>query len=207
MIVSSLVMVIEPVEPSISKVARSSLMSSSSLMTVSPVRMAKSPRIDLRLSPKPGALTAATCSCPRSLLRIQAARASPSLNVFGDDDYRATNLCSSFRRGKNILQERNFLSERRLRGLSNSSYSTFWVLTSGDEVRCNHGQSACHLRSQSFRLDRPTFLYREARLQKKGTRNHNLRGSEHQTWKNSRQLEAHIGSDFQHAPFELWALL
>lgn len=39
-----------------------------------------SARIDLRLSPKPGALTHATCSWPRSLLRMQAASASPSMS-------------------------------------------------------------------------------------------------------------------------------
>ncbi|RUS21669.1 hypothetical protein BC937DRAFT_91907 [Endogone sp. FLAS-F59071] len=59
-IVSSLVMVTEPVVPSRSGVAFSSLMSSSSENTVPPVRIARSPRIDLRLSPNPGALTAAT---------------------------------------------------------------------------------------------------------------------------------------------------
>ena len=78
--VSSLVIVMEPVEPSSSAVTRSSLISSSSVKTVPPARIAKSPRMDLRLSPKPGALTAATWSCPRSLLRIQAAKASPSIS-------------------------------------------------------------------------------------------------------------------------------
>ena len=67
---SSFVMVIDPVESSRSGVARSSLMLSSSVNTVPPVRMAKSPRMDLRLSPNPGALTAATYSYPWSLLSM-----------------------------------------------------------------------------------------------------------------------------------------
>ena len=80
MMVSSFVMVMEPVEPSISGVSFSSLISSSSVKTVALVRTPRSPRMDLRLSPKPGALTAATWSWPRSLLRMQTARASPSMS-------------------------------------------------------------------------------------------------------------------------------
>src|SRR5208283_1747163 len=46
----------------------SSLMPRSSVMALPPVRMAISCNMALRRSPKPGALTAATCSVPRSLL-------------------------------------------------------------------------------------------------------------------------------------------
>ena len=43
-----------------------------------PVRTAMSFSISLRRSPKPGALTAQTCSVPRSLLTTSVASASPS---------------------------------------------------------------------------------------------------------------------------------
>jgi hypothetical protein len=65
MVVSSLVIVMEPVEPRRLGVSRSSLMSNSSVYTVRPVRMTRSPRMDLRLPPKPGALTSVTWSWPR----------------------------------------------------------------------------------------------------------------------------------------------
>ena len=44
------------------------------------VRMARSSSIALRRSPKPGALTAATCSVPRNLLTTRVANASPSMS-------------------------------------------------------------------------------------------------------------------------------
>ena len=56
----------------------SSLMPRSSEISLPPVRMAMSSSMALRRSPKPGALTAATLSVPRSLLTTSVARASPS---------------------------------------------------------------------------------------------------------------------------------
>src|SRR5437016_3220221 len=50
----------------------------SSVMALPPVRIAISCSMALRRSPKPGALTAATCSVPRSLLTTRVASASPS---------------------------------------------------------------------------------------------------------------------------------
>ena len=47
-------------------------------MALPPVRIAMSSSMALRRSPKPGALTAAQCSVPRSLLTTSVARASPS---------------------------------------------------------------------------------------------------------------------------------
>ena len=47
-------------------------------MALPPVRIAMSSSMALRRSPKPGALTAATCSVPRSLLTTSVASASPS---------------------------------------------------------------------------------------------------------------------------------
>src|SRR4029450_4430892 len=64
--------------PSMAVVTFSSLMPSSSEMSWPPVRIAMSSSMALRRSPKPGALTAATLSPPRSLLTTRVARASPS---------------------------------------------------------------------------------------------------------------------------------
>mmetsp|Transcript_28121 Transcript_28121/g.68242 ORF Transcript_28121/g.68242 Transcript_28121/m.68242 type:complete len:305 (+) Transcript_28121:254-1168(+) len=78
MTVSSFEMVMLLQVPSTLKSAVSSLRPTSSEMTVPPVRTAMSCRVALRLSPKPGAFTAATCIPPRSLLTTSVARASPS---------------------------------------------------------------------------------------------------------------------------------
>ncbi len=56
----------------------SSLRPISSEMTCAPVRTAMSWSIDLRRSPKPGALTATEVNVPRILLTTSVARASPS---------------------------------------------------------------------------------------------------------------------------------
>lgn len=78
MSVSSLEIVIFLAEPRCSSVVVSSLRPTSSEMTVPPVSSARSCRLALRLSPKPGALTAAILSPPRSLLRTSDASASDS---------------------------------------------------------------------------------------------------------------------------------
>ena len=119
--VSSLVMVMEPVDPSMSGVAFSSLMSSSSVKTVALVRTAMSPRMDLRLSPKPGALTAATCSWPRSLLRMHTARASPSMSSAMMTRGRRSWVEAS-RAGMMSWTAEIFFSESRIRGFSNSTF-------------------------------------------------------------------------------------
>ncbi len=77
-VVSSLVMVILRARPSMSSVTFSSLMPSSREATWPPVRTAMSSRIDLRRSPKPGALTAQDENVPRTRLTTRVARASPS---------------------------------------------------------------------------------------------------------------------------------
>ena len=48
------------------------------VIALPPVRIATSPKMALRLSPKPGAFTAATFSVPRSLFTTKVASASPS---------------------------------------------------------------------------------------------------------------------------------
>ena len=58
----------------------SSLRPRSSVITSPPVRIAISSSIALRLSPKPGALTAQVLSVPRMLFTINVASASPSMS-------------------------------------------------------------------------------------------------------------------------------
>jgi hypothetical protein len=61
-----------------------------------PVSTAMSFSISLRRSPKPGALTAATCSVPRSLLTTSVASASPSTSSAMSSSGRpALATCSS----------------------------------------------------------------------------------------------------------------
>jgi len=79
-IVSSLVTIAVLQNPSTDTSDFSRVSPRSSVMTVPPVRIAKSLRIALRLSPKAGALTAQTLRPPRSLLRTRAARASLSIS-------------------------------------------------------------------------------------------------------------------------------
>ena len=78
MVVLSLSMVTRLAVPRSSILTPSSLMPRSSVIALPPVRMAMSCSIALRRSPKPGALTAATFSVPRSLLTTRVASASPS---------------------------------------------------------------------------------------------------------------------------------
>ena len=78
MVVLSLSMVTRLAVPRSSILTPSSLMPRSSVMALPPVRMAMSSSMALRRSPKPGALTAATFSVPRSLLTTRVASASPS---------------------------------------------------------------------------------------------------------------------------------
>ena len=78
MVHSSLVTMTWRALPSRSRVTVSSDRPTSSAITWPPVRMAMSPSMALRRSPKPGALTAMDLKVPRSLLTIRPARASPS---------------------------------------------------------------------------------------------------------------------------------
>ena len=56
----------------------SNLFPNSSLITVAPVKIAKSVNISFLLSPNPGAFTAATLIVPRNLFTTRVANASPS---------------------------------------------------------------------------------------------------------------------------------
>ena len=75
---SSLVATTRLARPRSSTVTDSSFRPTSSLITTPPVSIAMSSNMALRLSPKPGALTASALNVPRSLLTTKVARASPS---------------------------------------------------------------------------------------------------------------------------------
>ena len=78
MVVVSLVMMTFLAVPIRSSVTESSLRPTSSATTWPPVRVAMSPSIALRRSPKPGAFTATLLNVPRILLTTSVASASPS---------------------------------------------------------------------------------------------------------------------------------
>ena len=80
MVVLSLSMMTFLAVPRSTTVTDSSFLPRSSEMTWPPVRMAMSSSMALRLSPKPGALTAAHLSVPLSLFTTRVARASPSMS-------------------------------------------------------------------------------------------------------------------------------
>ncbi len=85
-----------------------------------PVRIAMSSSMALRRSPKPGALTAATCSVPRSLLTTRVASASPSTSsamMMSGRPPRAT--CS--RRGRRSFIDEIFFSWMRMTGFSSTA--------------------------------------------------------------------------------------
>ena len=77
-VVLSLSMVTFSAEPSMSIVVFSRLKPLSSEITVPPVKIAISSSIALRLSPNPGAFTAAIFTEPLNLLTTNVANASPS---------------------------------------------------------------------------------------------------------------------------------
>mmetsp|Transcript_26962 Transcript_26962/g.55201 ORF Transcript_26962/g.55201 Transcript_26962/m.55201 type:complete len:233 (+) Transcript_26962:570-1268(+) len=104
----------------------SSFMPTSSETTVPPVRMARSCMVALRLSPKPGALTAQILMPARSLLTTRVARASDSTSsaMMRREDW---DLMTDSRRGTSCWRLDTFFSTRRMRGFSNSHV---WVLGS-----------------------------------------------------------------------------
>mmetsp|Transcript_18173 Transcript_18173/g.42064 ORF Transcript_18173/g.42064 Transcript_18173/m.42064 type:complete len:209 (-) Transcript_18173:617-1243(-) len=124
--VSSLVMETFLARPRWSRVVVSSFMPRSSEMTVPPVSSAMSWRLALRLSPKPGALTAAILAPARSLLMMRVARASLSTSsatmTRGRDSRKTASRMWTMEAA--VL---TFFSTRRMYGSSNSA---FWVLAS-----------------------------------------------------------------------------
>mmetsp|Transcript_15945 Transcript_15945/g.43348 ORF Transcript_15945/g.43348 Transcript_15945/m.43348 type:complete len:213 (+) Transcript_15945:636-1274(+) len=123
MTVSSLVIVTVFAWPSWLSCRSSSFPPKSSERSSAPVSTARSCSMALRLSPKPGAFTAATLRPPRSLFTISKASASPSMSsAMTSKGFCALATCS--RIGRMACTEEIFLSWIRTRGLSSS---TFWA--------------------------------------------------------------------------------
>ena len=118
-VVLSLSMVTRLAEPRCSSVAVSSSRPTSSLITVAPVRIARSSSIALRRSPKPGALQAETFTMPRMLLTTNVAKASPSTSSATIINGRlALATCSN--NGNNSRMLEIFLSTNNKKGASAS---------------------------------------------------------------------------------------
>mmetsp|Transcript_36612 Transcript_36612/g.80411 ORF Transcript_36612/g.80411 Transcript_36612/m.80411 type:complete len:209 (+) Transcript_36612:746-1372(+) len=121
MIVSSLEMVTFLAVPRHENSAVSSFMPTSSAMTVALVSTAMSCSVALRLSPKPGALTAATLTPPRSLFTTSVAKASPSTSsAMITSGFCIFTTCS--RSGSIDWSEETFFSTSRMSGFSNSAF-------------------------------------------------------------------------------------
>mmetsp|Transcript_29857 Transcript_29857/g.79462 ORF Transcript_29857/g.79462 Transcript_29857/m.79462 type:complete len:201 (-) Transcript_29857:809-1411(-) len=120
MMLSSLVIVTDLQVPSC-KMSRSSSFSPRSSETMcAPVSTARSCSMALRLSPKPGAFTAATFRPPRSLLTISIARASPSMSsAITSNGFCTLATCS--RIGRMEATEEILLLQSRMRGFSSST--------------------------------------------------------------------------------------
>ena len=124
MIVSSFEIVIFLHVPSSSIVVVSSFMPTSSEITVPPVKTAMSWSVALRLSPKPGALTAAMFMPPRSLFTTRVANASPSTSsAMITRGFCVLTTCS--KSGSIACSEETFFSTRRISGFSNSAFCVF----------------------------------------------------------------------------------
>mmetsp|Transcript_3352 Transcript_3352/g.15497 ORF Transcript_3352/g.15497 Transcript_3352/m.15497 type:complete len:385 (-) Transcript_3352:353-1507(-) len=124
MMVSSLLTVIFLAVPSMEMSTWSSLWPRSSETTVPPVRMAMSWRLDLRFSPKPGALTAQIFTPPLSLLTMRVARASDSTSSATMRSGRLV-LSTDSSTGRSGLRPEIFFSKIRTYGFSSSH---FWFL-------------------------------------------------------------------------------
>ena len=113
--------------PKDSKVVVSKLNPTSSDTTVPPVRIAMSSSIAFLLSPKPGALQAATLTTPLILFTTRVARASPSTSsAIINKDFPAFATPSKI--GSKSLMLAIFLSWRRIIGSSNSVIILSWLL-------------------------------------------------------------------------------
>ena len=146
-IVSSFVMVMLAAEPSRSAVVFSSLMSSSSVKTVPPVRMARSPRIDLRLSPKPWSphqLIVRTGPCDMltwcfhstylklSAQFVQDARCKRfAIDVFSNNEQRSSLLRCNLQARQDVADQGDLLFTKQDDRLFELGFLSFDV---GDEV-------------------------------------------------------------------------
>mmetsp|Transcript_12878 Transcript_12878/g.43925 ORF Transcript_12878/g.43925 Transcript_12878/m.43925 type:complete len:209 (-) Transcript_12878:734-1360(-) len=125
-IVSSFVTVSFLHWPRWSSVAVSSLRPTSSEMTVAPVSTARSWSVSLRLSPKPGALTAQTLMPARSLLTTSVASASDSTSSATMTRGRCDLTVASSSGTMDWIVD-TFFSTSRMSGFSTSKV---WVLAS-----------------------------------------------------------------------------
>src|SRR3979409_1827875 len=107
-VVLSLSMVTFLALPRSSILIDSSLIPRSSVIARPLVRIAMSSSIALRRSPKPGALTAAAWSVPRSLLAPGGPRAPP-VDVSRDDQQRAAEARHLLEHRQQILHRADFL--------------------------------------------------------------------------------------------------
>mmetsp|Transcript_45887 Transcript_45887/g.129832 ORF Transcript_45887/g.129832 Transcript_45887/m.129832 type:complete len:324 (+) Transcript_45887:243-1214(+) len=123
-IVSSFPMLTVFAEPSCDSCTSSSFPPTSSVTISPPVRAARSCRMALRLSPNPGAFTAATLRPPRSLFTMSSASASLSTSsAMMSSGFCTFATCS--RSGRMAWTEEIFLSYTRIRGLSISTFCVF----------------------------------------------------------------------------------
>ena len=119
--------------------AVSSFMPTSSEMTVAPVSTAMSCSVAFRLSPKPGALTAATFIPPRSLLTTSVASASPSTSsAMMMSGFCVLTTCS--RRGSIDWRLDTFFSTRRMNGFSNSAFCVLGEVMKYGEMYLTRGR-------------------------------------------------------------------
>ena len=115
----SFVIVIRLALPKSDNCTFSSCIALSSLIKLPPVSIAMSDKAALRLSPKEGALTAATCNTPRFLFTTNVAKASPSTSsakiIRGEPVFATVS-----KMGTRSDIELIFLSVKSKRGFSNS---------------------------------------------------------------------------------------
>eukprot|EP00834_Sanchytrium_tribonematis_P007870 NODE_789_length_3873_cov_0.228405.p8 type:complete len:109 gc:universal NODE_789_length_3873_cov_0.228405:2309-1983(-) len=105
----------------------------SSLKTVPFVNTAKSSKMAFRLSPNPGALTAATLTCPLNLFKIHAASASPSTSSAIINNGRRL-LAAISKAGKISTKAEIFLSVSKMNGFSYSTLADLASVTKYGEI-------------------------------------------------------------------------
>mmetsp|Transcript_71100 Transcript_71100/g.169711 ORF Transcript_71100/g.169711 Transcript_71100/m.169711 type:complete len:290 (-) Transcript_71100:488-1357(-) len=125
--------------PNWAKVASSSFPPSSSVISSAPVSTARSCRMAFRLSPKPGALMAATLRPPLSLFTMSIERASPSTSsAMSSRGLLALATCSST--GRMACTEEIFLSKISTNGFSISTFCAFTFVMKYGEM---YPRSSC----------------------------------------------------------------
>mmetsp|Transcript_139784 Transcript_139784/g.197964 ORF Transcript_139784/g.197964 Transcript_139784/m.197964 type:complete len:312 (-) Transcript_139784:351-1286(-) len=132
--VSSLEMVTLPAVPKWSSVVVSSFIPTSSEITTPPVNSAMSCRLALRLSPKPGALTAHTLICARRRLMTRPVRASLSTSSAMMSKGLFSRMAAS-RMWTMACMDDTFFSTSRMYGFSNSTFCVAGLVTKYGEMK------------------------------------------------------------------------